>query len=195
MKVLKNMKLIIIATIFILGGCVLFAIFYNKEEVLPPPIPDNQEIPDLTPIVMEYKYLGKAVYMDNPHYYDMLMVEPSEPFTWPEIINNERYFRETEQDYRFSYPSDLEVDFENYYLFIVFGREVRELECEYNISYRGYHMSITYEKKYQGNIVFFYEIEKRNYLAPVYSACYWMDEGEKIFLGDPFILITPQKRD
>jgi hypothetical protein len=130
--------------------------------------------------------------MDNPHHYKWLLLEPEAQFTMSHIASREESLLNNEHDYQFTGPTDF--DFENHVLFISFGREVRELECAYDMHYRGYYFTITYDKEYQENKVFFYQIEKRNFVPPDFvSDCYWIDSGEKVYLGDQHALVTFQK--
>ena len=197
---MKRKGLIIIIGILVLGGFGVFQILFNNNSTTVEPIPlfpsapteDPQNLPDPTPIIMELGYLGRAEYMDNPHFYDMFMLEPGAPFTWLEIMNDEDHFRRMEQRYQFTGPSDF--DFENFNLILVFGREPVEIVCAYTHFYRGYKLTITYGEMYQGNSVFFYQVEKRAYVPAVYANYYLMEGDNKVPIGGYDVLFTFQKR-
>jgi len=71
----------------------------------------TKEIPSSVPMIVEYEFLGNADYGDNPHFYDMFMVEPGAPFTWPEIMYDSERLARVEQQYQFIGPDYF--DFEN----------------------------------------------------------------------------------
>ena len=187
---MKKVKFITIIVIFILGGGVLFQLFFNNIRAFPPDTCE-QEIQNTDPIVIEYKPLGKAAYMDNPHHHKFLLLEPGAPFTMSLITDNDTILKSHEELFQFTGPSDF--DFENHELFISFGRAVKELECVYY--WDGcYTFIITYDKEYLGNEAFFYQIEKGNYIPPDFiSECFLTDGEEKVFMGNQYALVTFQR--
>jgi hypothetical protein len=189
-----NIIIIIIIAISLLGGCAMLPQFLRNREAVIESIPDTlpQKMPDTGQIVLEYDFLGGKEYMDNPHHHDMLLLEPGEPFTMSLTINTYESLKSSENEYHFTGPSNFVFD--NSVLFLSFGREIKGLECSYDLIFRAYTFTITYEKEYQGNKVFLYRVEKHNYVPPdFYCLCYWIEDEEKVFIGDQYALVTFQK--
>ena len=181
---MKIINLVIFFMVFTVAGGILFLLYVNystKEEPIPQIVQLAQVVEQAKWMDLEYEYLGKTEYMDNPHYYDMLMVEPGEPFTWTDLIVDDSRLKTIEQQYAFTVPVEFDLDFDQYILLVVFGREIRELQ-----SYNGIKLAITYGQDYQGNTVFFYRLIKRYYPPPFYGDYYLMDGDEKVYIGDEF---------
>jgi len=125
---MKRTGLFIIMAILVLGGCVvLYSFLFGIGEKMVDPISEmpSKENQNTSPVLIQFEHLGKSEYMDNPDYYDMFMVEPGAPYTWPDIIDRCKRLSEIEHQYQFVGPENF--DFENYALFIVFGREIVNL--------------------------------------------------------------------
>jgi len=115
-------------------------------------------------------------------------------FIFFEHAHNQEGLNIFAEEGEFDYPDDF--DFENYCMLISYGRKIVNLECE-NDEYYGenwFFLIATFNEEYSGEKVFFYKIDKRDYLpSDLGMKCYIMDGIEKVYLGSNIAEINKPK--
>ena len=168
---MKWMTIFVIIISCILAGCKSNSVinWNNKPEKEP------------EPIEMEFTFIKTSPY-DSASLRKMYETGPAVPILYWSLVDSWKHLYTSAEEQDFIPPD--EFDFENYCLFITYGRKLAALEridSYYNIP----ALIVTFEEEEQGDNLFIYSIEKRNYVPwyENYTSVYVMMEGERVSLG------------
>lgn len=141
-------------------------------------------------ITVNFEYLQENVYTLEK----IWNTNESILFNYFESVHSQEILDLFAKEGEFGYPKDF--DFDRHYMLIAYGRKIARLECV-NDEYYGenwFRLIVTFAEEYSGEIVFFYQIDKRNYVpSDLGMDCYIMEGSERVYLGSDIYTINNVK--
>jgi len=185
-NIIKFMCIILLSILLV--GCSSELKDYDNSSVAPT---EGGAKGDLTS--MNFKFLQESEY-DDKTLKSQLGIDENIILTFFDSTHSQENFENLAKGYSFDYTKDF--DFDNYCIFISYGRKISELECK-NDEYYGeswFYFIVTFEEGQPENKVFFYQIDKKNYVPSTHGMeCYIMDGDERVYLGSDVFAINTSK--
>ena len=134
------------------------------------------------PISVDFEFLQDSGYNATEVKKDW-GVEEETQFIFFESANNQETLEIFANKGEFNYPRIF--DFKNHTMLIAYGRKVVRLDCmKSKIFNNSWFLVVTFGEEYYDETVFFYKIDKRNYLpVDIEMKCYVMEGRERVYLG------------
>ena len=114
---------------------------------------------------MEFHFIKTSPY-DSTSLHELLKAGPAVPITFWECFDDWGKLNEF-VNVRGFIPPD-EFDFDNHCMLITYGRKLAALECESSFPVGSHMLIVTFEEENQGDNLFVYQIERRDYLDALY---------------------------
>jgi len=135
-------------------------------------------------IDMAFKLVGQSQY--NPQtIYEQLRWKVGSPITLWENISEKNTLNDFSEREEFVIPAN--VDLQNYNLLLSYGRKIVGMEYQLAPYYGelNYALTIIFAEQHEGNVIFFYQIDKKTFVPwNLEPQCNVMEGDEKIYIED-----------
>ena len=129
---------------------------------------------------LEFEMIGKSTY-DPTSIYKYWRWKPGTPITLWDSISKEIWMQKASETEKFEPPES--IDFSCYNVILSYGREILDIEYRSDSHYGANScvLFITFSEVHDGNIVYFYKVEKMSFVPwDLEPGCYIMKGEERI---------------